>query len=168
MSDFLSEVEACIPALRRYARALVHDRDRADDLVQDCLERALRKRALFRPLGPLRPWLFRILVNLHRNDLRRLRRQGEGVAIDAEDSAMAVTGDQQARLELAGVAQALQHLPAEQRELLLLIALEGVSYEEASTILEIPIGTVMSRLARARQALRGATGTPSPRLRSVK
>ncbi|GAB0118882.1 sigma-70 family RNA polymerase sigma factor [Acidisoma sp. 7E03] len=167
MSAFLDEVEACIPALRRYARALTHDRDRADDLVQDCLERALRKRALFRPLGPVRAWLFRILVNLYRNEQRSLRRRGPSAPVDPEDAAMAVPGNQQARLELAGVARALQDLPDEQRETLLLVALEGMSYEEAATILEVPTGTVMSRLSRARHALRGATGMPATRLRSV-
>ena len=71
MSAFLDEIETHVPALRRYARALTHDVDSADDLVQDCLERAIRKRGLWRPTGPLRAWLFRILLNVHRNDLRR-------------------------------------------------------------------------------------------------
>lgn len=169
MSGFLDEVEACIPALRRYARALAHQRDAADDLVQDCLEQAVRKRSLFRPVGPVRPWLFRILLNLYRNEQRRLRRQGVHLPIDAEDSGhVNVPDGHQARLELAGVAQALQRLPAEQREALMLVALEGMSYEEAAQILDIPMGTVMSRIARARQALRQATGTAPVELRRVK
>lgn len=169
MSGFLDEVEACIPALRRYARALAHHRDVADDLVQDCLERAVRKRSLFRPVGPVRPWLFRILLNLYRNEQRRVRRQGVHLSIDAEESGpFGVPDGQQARLELAGVAQALQRLPAEQREALMLVALEGMSYEEVSQILEIPMGTVMSRIARARQALRQATGAAPVELRRVK
>jgi RNA polymerase sigma-70 factor, ECF subfamily len=165
---FLDEVEACIPALRRYARALCHDRELADDLVQDCLERAMRKRSLFRPQGPVRPWLFRILLNLYRNDLRRIRRQGVHVPVDADGDYGTTPGSQLPRLELLKVSQALNELPMEQREALLLVALEGMSYEEASAILEVPAGTVMSRISRARQALRAATGTPMPILRRVK
>jgi len=168
MTVFLDEVEACIPALRRYARALSHDRDIADDLVQDCLERAVRKRSLFRPVGPVRPWLFRILLNLYRNDKRRIRRQGPHVPIEGEADHSGASGNQVSRLELAEVARALQRLPDEHREALMLVALEGMTYEEASAILEIPIGTVMSRISRARQALRTATDAPSLRLRSVK
>lgn len=168
MTAFLDEIEACIPALRRYARGLAHDRDAADDLVQDCLERAMRKRFLFRPVGPVRPWLFRILLNLYRNDLRRVRRQGVHVPIDPDADYPAPPGNQLSRLELAGVAQALQRLPAEQREALMLVALDGMTYDEASDILEIPVGTVMSRLSRARQALRMATDAAPPKLRSVK
>ena len=76
MQPFLDEVEACVPALRRYARALTRDPDRADDLVQDCIERAIRKQQLWKPTGPLRSWLFRMLLNLYRNELRLLRRSG--------------------------------------------------------------------------------------------
>lgn len=168
MTGFLDEIEANIPALRRYARGLCHDRDAADDLVQDCLERAMRKRFLFRPIGPLRPWLFRILLNLYRNNRRQVRRQGIMVPLEPDADYPEVSGNAHTRLELSGVAQALQDLPSEQREVLMLVALEGMSYEEASAILEIPTGTVMSRLSRARQALRLATDTPLPRLRSVK
>jgi RNA polymerase sigma-70 factor (ECF subfamily) len=168
MTAFLDEIEACIPALRRYARGLVHDRDAADDLVQDCLERAMRKRFLFRPMGQARPWLFRILLNLYRNDQRRVRRQGVHVPIDADADYPTAPGNQLSRLELAAVAQVLQRIPSEQREALMLVALEGMTYEEASDILEIPIGTVMSRISRARQTLRAATDAAPPRLRSVK
>ena len=83
MSQLLDEMEECVPALRRYARALTHDRDRADDLVQDCLERAIRKRGLWRPSGSVRSWLFRILLNIHRNDLRQLRRAPLPLSLDA-------------------------------------------------------------------------------------
>lgn len=168
MTASLEEIEICVPALRRYARALTHDPDLADDLVQDCVERAIRKRALFRPDGPVRPWLFRILLNLYRNELRRRKRRGEHVEIDPEGADSAVPGNQQSRLELAETARALQRLPAEQRETLLLIALEGMSYAEAAEILDIPVGTVMSRLSRARQGLRAFTGAPERRLRRVK
>ena len=83
MSNFLDEIEAAVPALRRYARALTRDADRADDLVQDTLERAIRKRALWRPTGPLQAWLFRMLLNIYRNDLRGQRRRGTHLALDA-------------------------------------------------------------------------------------
>ena len=167
--DFLDEIETCVPALRRYARALTRNVDRADDLVQDCLERAIRKRGLFRPTGPLQAWLFRILVNLWRNSLRTERRRGVHVAYDGLVIEPSIQPPQHSRLALGEMNRALDRLPDEQRETLLLIVLEGVSYEEAATILGIPIGTVMSRLSRARATLRTLTGTgDEPRLRTVK
>ena len=78
----MDEIDACVPALRRYARALTRNADRADDLVQDCLERAIRKRRLWAPTGPLRAWLFKILLNLYRNDARHQRRRGDHLSID--------------------------------------------------------------------------------------
>ena len=167
--DFLDEIEASVPALRRYARALTRNADRADDLVQDCLERAIRKRSLFRPTGPVQAWLFRILVNIWRNSLRSDRRRGEHVAYDALLVEPSIPAPQHGRLALGEMNRALGRLPDDQRETLLLVVLEGVSYEEAATILGIPIGTVMSRLSRARAALRTLTGTgDEPRLRTVK
>lgn len=168
MSRFLNDVEACVPALRRYARALTRDRDMADDLVQDCLERAIRKRALWRPIGAVKPWLFRMLLNIYRNDLRQRRHQPAFVAMDSVIVEPHHQGEQSSRLALAETAEAIDRLPAEQREALLLVVLEGVSYEEAAKILEIPIGTLMSRLGRARASLRILTDNPAPRLRTVK
>ncbi|HWV22020.1 MAG TPA: sigma-70 family RNA polymerase sigma factor [Devosia sp.] len=168
MVDILHEIEAAVPALRRYARALTRDFDRADDLVQDCLERALAKRGLFRPKGPVRAWLFTILVNLHRNSLRGARRQGETVdlAAIAEPS---VPAPQPGHMALAELDRAIGLLPHEQKEALLLVTLEGLPYAEAASILDIPLGTLMSRLGRARAALKTLTGTPSePHLRTVK
>ena len=167
--DFLDEIESCVPALRRYARALTRNADRADDLVQDCLERAIRKRGLFAPTGPLQAWLFRILVNLWRNNARSERRRGEHVSIDNLVAEPSVAPAQPGRIALGEMSRAIDRLPNEQRETLLLVVLEGVSYEEAAKILEIPIGTVMSRLSRARAALRQLTGSgEEPRLRSIK
>ena len=167
--DFLDEIEATVPALRRYARALTRNADRADDLVQDCLERAIRKRSLFAPTGPLQAWLFRLLINLWRNDLRFERRRGDHVPIDSLVSEPSVAPAQPGRIALAEMSRAIDQLPDEQREALLLVVLEGVSYEEAAGILEIPAGTLMSRLSRARAALRQLTGTgEEPRLRTVK
>ena len=157
-----------MPALRRYARALTRNADLADDLVQDCLERAISRQGLFRPRGPLRAWLFTILLNLHRNALRSSRRRGHEVDIDAIDE-LSTPAPQPGHIALAEMARAIETLPAEQKEALLLIALEGLSYQEAADILKIPLGTLMSRLGRARAALRAATGTPSePHLRTVK
>lgn len=168
MANFLDEIEACIPALRRYARALTHDRDLADDLVQDCLERAVRKRALWRPTGPVRAWLFRILLNLYRDELRRNRTRPSAVAIDDLSIEPGTPETQQSHLEFREAAAALQRLPAEQREALLLIALEGMSYAEAAQTLEIPQGTLVSRIGRARKALRSLNDPAAPRLRTVK
>lgn len=167
--DFLDEIEATVPALRRYARALTRNADRADDLVQDCLERAIRKRSLFAPTGPLQAWLFRILINLWRNDLRFERRRGDHVPIDSLVSEPSVAPAQPGRIALAEMSRAIDRLPDDQREALLLVVLEGMSYQGAADVLGIPAGTLMSRLGRARAALRTLTGSgDEPRLRSVK
>jgi len=168
MSRFLDEMEACVPALRRYARALTHDADRADDLVQDCLERAIRKGGLWKPSGPLRAWLFRMLVNLWRNDLRHRRRAPDATPLSSVGVEPQVPSAAPTRLALAETARAMQMLPAEQREALLLIALEGMSYAEAASVLDIPLGTLMSRLGRARAALRSLTEEGGSGLRTMK
>jgi RNA polymerase sigma-70 factor, ECF subfamily len=168
VSAFLDEIEAHVPALRRYARALTHDADLADDLVQDSLERAIRKRGLWRPTGSLRGWLFRILLHVYRNDLRGRRRAPTALPLDARLGEPGVLGAQQGRLALAETARAMQGLPSDQREALLLVAVEGMRYAEAAAVLDIPAGTLMSRLARARAALRRATEEGPPRLRTVK
>ncbi|HHY51017.1 MAG TPA: sigma-70 family RNA polymerase sigma factor [Alphaproteobacteria bacterium] len=166
---FLDEIEASVPALRRYARALTRDADRADDLVQDCIERAIRKRRLWAPTAPLRAWLFKILLNLYRNEVRQRRRRGEQVPLDAMTAEPGMPAPQPGRIALAEMARALERLPDEQREALLLVVLEGASYQEAAGILGIPAGTLMSRLGRARAALRTLTGSADePRLRTVK
>lgn len=167
--DFLDEIEATVPALRRYARALTRNVDRADDLVQDCLERAIRKRSLFAPSGTVKPWLFRILINLWRNDLRFERRRGDHVPIDSLVSEPSVAATQPGRIALAEMSRAIDRLPDDQREALLLVVLEGLSYHDAAAVLGIPAGTLMSRLGRARATLRTLTGSGAePRLRSVK
>lgn len=168
MSDFLDQVETCVPALRRYARALTRNADLADDLVQDCLERAITKRVLFRPHGPVRAWLFTILLNLYRNGLRSSHRRGETVDL-ADIPEPSTPAPQPGHIALAEMARAIDTLPLDQKEALLLIALEGLPYQEAADILRIPLGTLMSRLGRARAALRVLTGTPAePHLRTVK
>lgn len=169
MQQFLDEIEACVPALRRYARALTRNADRADDLVQDCLERAIRKRWLWAPTGPLRAWLFRILLNLYRNQVRTRKRRGDEMPLDALAIEPAVPAPQPGRIALAEMARAMASLPEEQRQALLLVVLEGVSYAEAAGILGIPTGTLMSRLSRARASLKVMTDNQEePRLRTVK
>jgi RNA polymerase sigma-70 factor (ECF subfamily) len=168
MLGFLDDIETLVPALRRYARALTGNADRADDLVQDCLERAITKQSLWRPIGPLRPWLFTIMINLHRNDRRRRRAAPEPEALDVLPFEPASPAPQGTRLALAETAAALDRLPAEQREALLLVALEGMSYAEAAGVLGIPVGTLMSRIGRAREALRALVDGTGPKLRSVK
>lgn len=167
--DFLDEIEASVPALRRYARALTRNADRADDLVQDCLERAIRKRSLFQPTGPVQAWLFRILINIWRNDLRFERRRGDQLPIDSLIAEPSVAPAQPGRIALSEMSRAIDRLPDDQREALLLVVLEGMSYHEAAGVLGIPDGTLMSRLSRARAGLRALTGGgEEPRLRSIK
>ncbi|QQR39505.1 sigma-70 family RNA polymerase sigma factor [Devosia rhizoryzae] len=167
MVDFLDELEKDVPALRRYARALTRNIDRADDLVQDTLERAIARRGLFRPRGPLRPWLFTILTNLHRNSRRSDRRRGE--TVDVATVELATSAPQPGHLALAELARAIETLPLDQKEALLLVTLEGLAYSEAAAILQIPTGTLMSRLGRARATLRQLTGGETqPHLRTVK
>lgn len=168
MVDFLDELKDTVPALRRYARALTRNIDRADDLVQDCLERAIARRGLFRPRGPLRPWLFTMLTNLHRNAVRADRRHGQTLDLDTLPD-LATPAPQPGHLALAELARAIETLPLDQKEALLLVTLEGLPYAEAADILGVPQGTLMSRLGRARATLRQLTGTPAePHLRTVK
>lgn len=153
VSDAISQMEAEIPRLRRFARAMVRDAALADDLVQECLERALSRLHLWRPGTNLRAWLFTILRNLHINGIRRRQIL---VDIDGEipGGLGAAAGAQIVHLELRDLRRALAMLPTEQREVVLLIGLEGISYGEAAEILDISIGTVKSRLSRGRRALR--------------
>lgn len=155
MSDMLHLIEPLIPALRRYARALLRDRAAADDLVQDCLERAIGRWHLRRADGSVQGWLFAILHNLAVNRMRQSRSRGRHIAIeDAEEAALSRPPDQEDGLHHGEVLQALERLPDEQRSVLLLVSVEDLSYAEAAAVLGIPVGTVMSRLARGRERLR--------------
>ncbi|MFC2968532.1 sigma-70 family RNA polymerase sigma factor [Acidimangrovimonas pyrenivorans] len=154
----LDEIEAAIPALRRYAGALVRDRDAADDLVQDCLERAVARRGDWRGQGPVRAWLFRILLNRHRDLRRAAPRPGHLVPVEGLFPEPSAPPPQDGHLALTEVRAAMERLPEEQRQALLLVVLEGLSFEAAAEALEIPKGTLMSRLARARANLRALTG----------
>jgi RNA polymerase sigma-70 factor (ECF subfamily) len=155
-------LEPLIPALRRFARALSRDAETADDLVQDTLLRALRAEHLFHG-GDLRSWLFTILLNLDRNRRRGLSRRPTLAVIDDVDPAGEPGSDGTAR----DIERGLALLPVEQREVLLLVGLEGMSYREAAEVQGVPIGTVMSRLSRARTTLREHIDGEQPRLRSV-
>ena len=157
----LDDIEASIPALRRYARAVVRDRDRADDLVQDCLERAVAKRHLWRGDGPVQAWLFRILINRYRDLQRQNPAPGHLVAIEDLTFEPAQGGGQDASLALREVQDAITRLPGDQREALLIVALEGKTFDQVASLLDIPKGTLMSRLARARATLRLLTGRNS-------
>jgi RNA polymerase sigma factor (sigma-70 family) len=158
MADAASLLEPLIPALRRYAYALVRDPDAADDLVQDALERALSRWHLRRAEGDLRAWLFAILRNLHISAHRTRQRQGVSVELD-ERLPSPGAGQQEAGLEVQDVLGALDQLSEEQKSLLLLIGVEDLSYEEAARTLDLPLGTVMSRLSRARGRLRSILET---------
>jgi RNA polymerase sigma-70 factor (ECF subfamily) len=153
-----------IIALRRYAHALLGDRIEADDLVQECLARALSRAHLWRPGSDLRAWLFTILHNIHVNNLRsrRTRVAVFGLASGQAQRVRAVPPDQDARLELRDLERALDQIPDEQRQVLLLVGMEGMSYEEAASVVGVPIGTIMSRVARGREALRRQMSAAEP------
>jgi RNA polymerase sigma-70 factor (ECF subfamily) len=165
MNDFGRLVEAEIPRLRRYARALTRDLTRADDLVQSCLTRAVAKQHLWQPGTDLRAWLFTLLHNQHVNYVRRAVREGNSVSI--EDAAPLLTVQPNAidALQLRDLERALGKLAPEQRQVILLVGLEGISYEEVASILDIPVGTVRSRLSRGRDQLRILMGTEDRNLR---
>ena len=148
-----AEIVACIPSLRRYARGLTPDRERADYLVQDTLERAWGKFSMWQKRGAMRAWMFGIMHNLFVDRLRAQRSTPEDPAGDALPEAPQ-RATQSDRLEVVDLDRALQRLPAEQREVLLLVAVEELSYRDVATATGVPIGTVMSRLSRARERLR--------------
>ena len=157
-----------IPHLRRYARALTGNHAAADDLVQDTLERAWTRLGLWRRDTNIRAWLFTIMHNVYVNQVKAGARGRRGRGNDSQPD-VAVSA-QENRLEVRDLSKALQQLPHEQREVVLLIGLEQVSYEEAAKILRIPIGTVMSRLSRGREQLRVLLnrGSSSVTLKAIK
>ena len=152
MSDHEGLIPQHIPRLRRYARALTGDRNAADDLVQDTLERALSRLHLWRQGSDLRAWLFTIMHNIYVNQTRsRIRHPHE--ALD-ESAAEALHDREPDWAELRDIDDALSRLPGDQRAVLLLVGLEQFTYGEAAQVLEVPLGTVMSRLSRGRERLR--------------
>jgi len=164
-----AEIAAHIPRLRRYALALVGDRSLADDLVQDSLERAYRKLALWRAGSDMRAWLFTLMHNIYVNQLRDRHRRSVFVPWDEQPPDVAAHGSSEDGLEIRDLMSALARLPDEFREVVLLVGLEEMSYEETARVLGIPKGTVMSRLARGREKLRALmAGAAEPTLRRVK
>src|SRR3984893_12584316 len=153
MKDMLLQVEPLIPALRRYARALVRNRANADDLVQDCLERAVG-RWYQRRDGDVRAWLFPILHNLAINQFRQSASRGRHVPLDeTNEDSFGEAAVQEQKLMYQDVLNKLAKLPEDQRAVLLLVAVEDLSYIAFAKVLNIPVGTVMSRLSRARGRL---------------
>ncbi len=166
------ELLAAIPRLRRYARVLTGEPTRADDLVQDTLARAWEKRRLWKEGTDLRAWMFTIMHNLYVNQLSLARRESGNVSLDADGDQgpwqIPVRATQADRVELMEVMGQLGRLPAEQREVLLLAAVEEMQYDEIAAALDVPIGTVMSRLSRARSKLRAFADEAPSALRIVK
>ncbi len=162
MSEFHEHIKVAIPALRRYARALTRDAETADDLVQDTLVRALRSEHLFHG-GDTRAWLYTILTNLNRNRLRSLSRRPALAPI--KDSDAATAGPEAGGRD---ITRALDELAEDQRSALLLVVLEGLTYREVAEVQGVPIGTVMSRLARARSQIKAYLDGERPTLRRVK
>jgi len=160
MSDFHDLIEREIPRLRRYARALTRSTDRADDLVQETLLRAVAKAHLWQQGTDIRAWLFTIMHNQYVNMVRRAIREEATVDIEQLSSSLAATTDPTASRQLRELERALGRLPGEQREVILLVGLEGLSYETAAQILGVPVGTVRSRLSRGRDALRRLMDLP--------
>jgi RNA polymerase sigma-70 factor (ECF subfamily) len=162
LSEFRQQIEAAIPPLRRYARALTRDAETADDIVQDTLVRALRSEHLFHG-GDMRAWLYTILTNLNRNRLRTLARRPTLTPI--KDSDAALGGSESGGRD---ISRALDELAEDQRAALLLVVLEGLTYREIAEVQGVPIGTVMSRLARARTQIKAYLDGERPALRRVK
>jgi RNA polymerase sigma-70 factor (ECF subfamily) len=158
VADPHRDIEAEIPRLRRYARALTRDVVAADDLVQDCLTRALGKLHLWQDGTDLRAWLFTILHNQYVNYIRRAVREGSAVGLNESEPLLSRAPQQGKRLEMRDLERAIAKLPEEQRIVILLVGLEGMRYEEVADILDVPVGTIRSRLSRGREALRRLTG----------
>ncbi len=162
---FEDRLAAEIPHLRRYARALTRERESADDLVQDTMERALRKRYLWRPTGRLRSWLFRMLYRLYLNQRPRRRREYEKVvALDDVRQQLGRPPSHDQQLHCRDVMQAVDDMPEAQRAVLILVALEHPSYADGARMLGIAVGTFRSRLSRARRELRQRVDAPDASL----
>lgn len=167
MPDRIDLIEPLIPALRRYAWALCRDQHAADDLVQDCLERALSRWLLRRPDGNLRSWLFAILHNGFVSGRRQAARRGAHTSLDERASELGQPAAQESTVAMGDLLAALDTLPDEQRAVLLLVGVEDLTYGEAARVLDVPIGTVMSRLSRGRERLRRVMDGERPGVASV-
>lgn len=171
MDDTLWMIAREIPSLRSFARALLHNNDAADDLVQDCLERAVRKHHMWLRHGSIRSWLLRILYNLYLDGAEQRKRMRLSSQLDEYDDRIGEPASQETHLVMRDTIAALEKIPPAQKEAILLVALQDVSYDEAAWILGVPIGTLRSRLSRGREALRDAVAgrdQSAPPLRRVK
>lgn len=167
--DLTRDIMSHVTALRRYALVLVADPSEADDLVQECLSRVLGQMRAWRPVRDLRAYLFATMHNVFIDTTRKRRIRADHVPIEDVMATLSLPPNQTRRLEIRDLLQALVVLPEQQREVVLLVGLEGMSYLEAARILDVPIGTIMSRLSRGREALRQLmTQGPVARLRVVK
>jgi RNA polymerase sigma-70 factor, ECF subfamily len=169
MSEMAALIEPHIPALRRYAFALIREDASADDLVQDCLERAVARWHLRRSDGDVRAWLFTILHNLFVSQRRQALRRGPHRALEDVEHETGVPGAQEHAVIHRDMLRALASLPEEQQSVLVLVGVEDLSYAEAASIVGVPVGTIMSRLSRARDRLRGLMNGERPAtLRRIK
>jgi len=165
--EAISAMECEIPKLRRFARFVTRDSDYADDLVQECLARAIANIATWQPGTNLRAWLFVILKNVFRNNKRRRRNEAAHLNLLENEAVSSSPATQHTHVALCETQNAFLYLSDDHRDVLVLIAVEGLSYEEAAEILDVSVGTVKSRLSRARAALRilvenaRAGGTPA-------
>ena len=163
-ADLMAEVQPLIPSLRRYARSMLRDRDLADDLVQDCLERVIVHWDERRRSEDSRQWVFAIAHNLAVNKLRQETRRGMHVAIeDVDEATMVCPANQEDRVRHNELMRALDTLPLDQRSVVLMISVEDLSYAEVAEALGVPVGTVTSRLARGREKLQRALDGESAR-----
>ena len=168
MKSFETQLENCLPDLWRYAWSLTRDRDAADDLAQDCVERALRKKILWIPGRPLKPWLTKMLLNLFRD---RWRRESKYRTIDLDQIGEVASSSSTVEelLEVKEVWKSLTKVPQDQQEALLAVVVAGLSYDEAAKSLQIPKGTLMSRISRARAKIRNdVEASGISKVRSVK
>ena len=157
------DIESLIPRLRSYAKAMTRNPDRADDLVQTCLEKAIRNLDQFTIGTNLRAWLFTILRNAHINEVRRQARWADSIDSTACEDLLAVSPNQESRVEFSDFKRAYRRLSSHDRRVLSLVGAQGVSYQDAARRLDVPIGTVRSRLSRARARLRDMMdGTAEP------
>jgi RNA polymerase sigma-70 factor (ECF subfamily) len=168
MTLLARELIELLPRARRFAWVLTRSREDAEDLLQGAIERALRKASSWQPGTRLDSWLFRIMQNLWRDELRAHRRRAEPL-----ESAAGVAGsdgreETMRHIQTAEASAALAELPEDQRAVIGLVVIEGLSYQQTANILEVPIGTVMSRLARARARLAATLGDDAPRVRAAK
>jgi RNA polymerase sigma factor (sigma-70 family) len=169
MASAIADMQTCVPGLRRYASALLRDRDKADDLVQDCLLRAL-DRLHTRQDGDIRPWLFAIMHELLVGRARRVKLRGVTQTPCSDDSTTPVeSASQDDRVSGRNLMRAVDALPEDQRGVLLLVAVEDLSYAETARVLGVPVDTVMLQLSRARETLRGSlSDVAAPALWRVK